>query len=143
MLYLVLGGVNGIKNRKTLCFLNACSFSICDKIPPKSFTREILADMKPIFSGVCETFDAVLKEFDGEGDHVHRLVTYHPKTSVSKLVNSMKTASSRVIRKRGYESVKRALWGGHLWAPSYFAGSCGGASIDVVRRYIDAQKTPS
>lgn len=98
--------------------------------------------MKFIFRGVCEKFDANLKEFDGEQDHVHMLVTYHPKVSISKLVNSMKTASSRVIRKKGYESIQKSLWGGKLWAPSYFAGSCGGAPIDIVRKYIEGQKTP-
>ena len=61
------------------------------------FTKEILQEMKLIFQGVCEKFDANLKELNGEGDHVHLLVTYHPKISISKLVNSMKTASLRVI----------------------------------------------
>lgn len=98
--------------------------------------------MEAIFRGVCEKFDATLKEVNGEEDHVHLLVTYHPKISISKLVNSLKTDSSRVIRKKGYETIRKALWGGHLWAPSYFAGSCGGAPIELVRKYIDGQKTP-
>jgi putative transposase len=106
------------------------------------FTKEILQEMQPIFRGVCEKFDASLKEFDGEDDHVHLLVTYHPKISISKLVNSLKAASSRVIRKKGYPSIQKSLWGNRLWSPSYFAGSCGGAPIDVIRRYIEGQKTP-
>jgi len=52
-----------------------------------------------IFEGVCEPYEATLVELDGEGDHVHLLVHYPPKTSISKLVNSLKMASSRVIRK--------------------------------------------
>lgn len=34
------------------------------------------------------------------------------------------------------------LWGGALWSPSYFAGSCGGAPIAVIRQYIEQQQTP-
>lgn len=106
------------------------------------FTKNILEDFKEIFSGVCCKFDATLKEFEGEGDHVHLLIDYPPKVAISKLVNSLKTASSRVIRKKGYSSIQKALWGNHLWSPSYFASSCGGASIEVVKKYIEGQKTP-
>ena len=46
--------------------------------------------MQKIFEKVCGDFDVTLTEFDGEGDHVHWLVNYPPKVSVSKLVNSLK-----------------------------------------------------
>ena len=29
-----------------------------------------------------------------------------------------------------------------LWSPSYFAGSCGGAPIEIIRQYIEQQNTP-
>ena len=98
------------------------------------FTKEILFELEDIFKGVCEDFESTLIEFDGEGDHVHLLVNYPPKVSVSKLVNSLKGVSSRLIRKKQFPSVKNSLWGGSLWSPSYFAGSCGGAPIEVVRQ---------
>ena len=106
------------------------------------FTKDILDALRTIFESVCNDFSAELKEFDGEGDHVHLLVNYPPKISVSKLVNSLKGVSSRVIRSKKFTSVTKALWGGSLWSPSYFAGSCGGAPIDVIRRYIEDQQTP-
>ncbi|CBL46160.1 Transposase IS200-like [gamma proteobacterium HdN1] len=106
------------------------------------FTKEILADLRETFSGVCTDFEAELVEFDGEDDHVHLLVNYPPKVSVSKLVNSLKGVSSRVIRKKNYPSIRKKLWDGALWSPSYFAGSCGGAPIDVIRQYIEQQRTP-
>jgi len=46
--------------------------------------------MKIRFEKVCLDFEAELTEFDGEGDHVHLLVNYPPKISVSKRVNSFK-----------------------------------------------------
>jgi putative transposase len=113
------------------------------KYKRKVFTKQVLDDLRSIFSGVCRSFEAELIEFEGEGDHVHLLVNYPPKVQISKLVNSLKTASSRVIRKKGYPAVQKALWGGALWSPSYFAGSCGGAPLEVVRKYIQAQESPS
>lgn len=108
----------------------------------KVFTKAILSDLEKMFSKVCGDFEAELVEFDGEHDHVHLLVNYPPKVAVSKLVNSLKGSSSLLIRKKGYPTIQKALWGGSLWSRSYFAGSCGGAPIDVIRKYIDEQNTP-
>ena len=105
------------------------------------FTKEIIDDLRTIFASVCADFEAELVEFDGEDDHVHLLVNYPPKVAVSKLVNSLKGISSLLIRKN-YPSIKERLWGGALWSPSYFAGSCGGAPIAGIRKYIEQQRTP-
>lgn len=106
------------------------------------FTKEILNDMRPIFASVCTDFEAQLIEFEGEDDHVHLLVNYPPKVSISKLVNSLKGTSSLLIRKKNYPSIKTKLWGGALWSPSYFAASCGGAPVAIIRQYIEQQRTP-
>jgi len=97
--------------------------------------------MHGIFAKVCKDFGAVLTEFDGEDDHVHLLVNYPPKVSVSSLVNSLKGVSSRLLKQRFPELEKR-YWKGALWSPSYFAASCGGAPISIIRQYIEQQKTP-
>src|SRR5271156_598513 len=107
------------------------------------FTKGVLQELKEIFQNVCSDFGATLVEFDGERDHVHLLVNYPPKVAVSKLVNSLKGVSSHLIRKRNYPSIRGKLWGKALWSPSYFAGSCGGAPIGVIRQYIEQQKTPT
>lgn len=109
----------------------------------KVFTKQILDDFREIFEKICGDFEAQLVEFDGEGDHVHLLVHYPPKVALSKMVNSLKGASSRLIRQKGYPSIEKNLWGNHLWSRSYFAGSCGGAPIDVIRKYIEKQNTPA
>ena len=108
----------------------------------KVFTKEILDDMRQIFESVCTNFEAQLVEFDGENDHVHLLVNYPPKVSISRLVSSLKGVSSRMIRQKNYPSIREKLWGSALWSPSYFAGSCGGAPISIIRQYIEQQNTP-
>lgn len=106
------------------------------------FTKDVLDDLRGIFASVCQDFEAELVAFDGEDDYVHLLVNYPPKVAVSALVNSLKGVSSRVIRKKNYHSIHKKLWDGALWSPSYFAGSCGGAPISVIRQYIEQQQTP-
>lgn len=104
------------------------------------FTKEVLDDLREIFKSICNNFEAKLIEFDGENDHVHLLVNYPPKIAISTLVNSLKGVSSRLIRKKGYPSIQKALWGKSLWSPSYFSGSCGGAPLEIVKQYIQQQR---
>lgn len=107
----------------------------------KVFTAETLDAARQIFSDVCTDFEATLVEFEGEKDHVHLLVEYPPKVSVSKLVNSLKGVSSRHLRNR-YSSMTKNYYKGILWSPSYFAGSCGGAPLDIIKQYIEKQDRP-
>ena len=62
------------------------------------------------------------------------------KVAVSTLVNSLKGVSSRMIRKKNYPAIREKQWGKALWSPSYFAGSCGGVPIEVIRKYIEQQQ---
>ena len=109
----------------------------------KIFTKIMLNRMKVIFSDTCLKFECTLEEFDGEGDHVHLMIHYPPKLALSKLVNSLKGVSSRYLRKEFQKELKKYYWKGVLWSPSYFAGSCGGAPLKIVREYIQKQNTPS
>ena len=98
--------------------------------------------LRAIFCKVCRDFEAQLIEMDGEHDHVHLLVEYPPKVAVSALVNSLKGVSSRLLRSERPDIEKR-YWNGALWSPSYFAASCGGAPISIIRQYIEQQNTPA
>ena len=105
------------------------------------FTKAVLDDVRTIFASVCADFGAELVEMDGEDDHVHLLVNYPPKVAISTLVNSLKGVSSRRLR-QNHPALVRRYWKGVLWSPSYFASSCGGAPISIIRQYIEQQRTP-
>ena len=105
------------------------------------FSAAALKHLQAYFAKVCADFGAELQAFEGERDHVHLLVVYPPKVAVSKLVNSLKGASSRPQGRAG-RSAPRHYWKGVLWSPSYFASSCGGAPLDVIRTYIESQSRP-
>ena len=84
------------------------------KYRKRVFTQQVMRELRLIFKSVCKDFGTELVEFDGEKDHVHLLVNYPPKISVSKLVNSLKGVSSLLLRNKGYPSIQKALWGKNL-----------------------------
>ncbi|WP_079189005.1 IS200/IS605 family transposase, partial [Streptomyces kebangsaanensis] len=98
---------------------------------------EMLRVCEDTMRRVCEDFEAELREFNGEDDHVHLLVHYPPKVAVSKLVNSLKGVSARILRRDFTGRANRAIMHGHFWSPSYFAASCGGAPLSIIRQYIE------
>ncbi|RIW31792.1 IS200/IS605 family transposase, partial [Proteus mirabilis] len=57
--------------------------------------------------------------------------------------NSMNGVWGRLLRRDRPDIAQRVYYKGFLWSPSYFAGSCGGAPISIIRQYIEQQETPS
>lgn len=98
-----------------------------------------ISDLRSIFAKVCGDFGATLQECNGEDDHVHLLVTYPPKVSLSVLVNSLKGVSSRLLREWRPEVHMRGK-DKALWSPSYFVGSCGGAPLSIIAEYVKSQR---
>jgi len=104
---------------------------------------DMLRFCETVMRKACEDFEADLREFNGEAGHVHLLVRYPPKVSVSALVNSLKGVSARLLRTEYTGKVNRARMNGHFWSPSYFAASCGGAPLSAIRQYIERQQRPA
>ncbi|NGX47337.1 MAG: hypothetical protein K1000chlam3_00710 [Chlamydiae bacterium] len=134
---------NDLRRGRTCVFVLHVHLVFVTKYRRRVFTKPVLSDLREIFQSVCNDFGATLVECEGEKDHVHLLVNYPPKISITKLVNSLKGVSSRMIRRKNYPSIMKHLWGGALWSPSYFSGSCGGAPISIVRQYIEQQNAPN
>lgn len=103
------------------------------------FTAESIAVIETSFKEVAEKMDFQIKEFNGEGEHVHALIEYPPKLSISQMVNALKGVSSRRYGQAGYKKPHKDA----LWSPSYFVSSVGGAPLEVLKQYIKDQEKPS
>jgi len=79
------------------------------KYRKKVFNKTILNDLEIFFSVVCFDFESELVEFDGERDYVRLLINYPPKVAISKLVNSLKGVSSRLIKKQHVNYIRQFL----------------------------------
>ncbi len=136
-----MGKSNEIRTGRHCVFDLHVHLVFVTKYRRRIFTKTILDRMEDVLSTVCIDFEADLIEFDGERDHVHLLINYPPKVQISKLVNSLKGVSSRLLRKE-FPDLGKNYYKGILWSPSYFAASCGGAPISIVKQYIQSQSTP-
>lgn len=106
--------------------------------------ESILTQMGEIFKEVCQDYNAELREFSGESDHVHLLVAISPTVRISDLVRTLKSVSSRKIRQEFCQQIRHYLWGKRFWTRSYCVISVGdGASTQVIEKYIQKQKRPT
>lgn len=109
------------------------------KYRKKIFTGNHLHRLEEVLKDTARKMNIKIIEFNGESDHIHALIEYPPKLSISQITNSLKGVSSRYLRKE-YAELKQYK---ALWSPSYFAFSSGGCPIETLKKYIQNQQKPS
>ncbi|MGL4997389.1 MAG: IS200/IS605 family transposase [Cetobacterium sp.] len=107
----------------------------------KCINDEILEDLKEISKRLLSVKGGSVLEINGEDDYLHILFECPPQVELAKLVNTFKTVSSRLIRKKHSDYLKDYYWKPVFWSNSYCILSAGGATIETVKRYIESQKT--
>lgn len=107
----------------------------------KVLTQQMIEDAKKVFERVLESNQSILSNCEGEADHIHLLIDLHPNNNISNLVSSLKSASSRILRKKYSDEIAKHYWGKNakLWHDSKCIISCGGAPLEVIKQYIDNQ----
>ncbi|MFW9625139.1 MAG: IS200/IS605 family transposase [Sulfurospirillum sp.] len=105
----------------------------------KVFTKEILERLRDISTELLEKWDCELLEFGGEADHIHLLINAHPSLELSRLINNLKTVTSRAIRKEFEAHLKPFYWKPVLWTRAYYIASSGGAPLEIIKQYIENQ----
>lgn len=108
------------------------------KYRKKVIDSEISNKLKEVFERVQSNYNIVLQEWNHDKDHVHILFKASPNTELSKFVGSYKSSSSRII-KNEYPSIKTKLWRRYFWSRSFCLLTTGGATIDVIKQYIENQ----
>jgi putative transposase len=112
------------------------------KYRKKVINQAMLSRLNEIFESTCQKWRCELVEFNGEPDHVHLLVNFPPDVEVSKLVNNLKTVSSRLIRKDFLEYLNSVYTKPVFWSGAYFVASCGGVTIEQLKNYVEQQHSP-
>ena len=104
-------------------------------------TKAMIEDAKIVFERVLESNQSLLSNCQGEPDHLHLLIDLHPNNNISNLVSSLKSASSRIIRRKYPQEIAKFYWGKNakLWHDSKCIISCGSAPLEVIKEYIDNQ----
>lgn len=112
---------------------------VVTKYRNKCITPEMLEDLMTISKDFLEKKGGSLIEMNGESDHIHILFEIPPQVELASMVCSLKTVTSRLIRKKYSEYLKKFYWEPVFWSRSYCILSTGGATIDTIRKYIENQ----
>jgi len=99
--------------------------------------------MREVFYRVLVKNKCELVECNGEPDHIHLLIDLHPDNNISRLISSLKSASSRIIRAEFAEQVGEFYYRPVFWSSSYYVASAGGAPINRLKSYIQSQDAPA
>ncbi|MGO1368223.1 MAG: IS200/IS605 family transposase [Senegalia sp. (in: firmicutes)] len=125
------------------CYKLQYHLVVTTKYRHKCITGEILKRLKEISLDLFRKQKCTILEMEGEQDHIHILFEAPPQVQLSKLVNTLKSVSSRYIRKEFSEHLSRFYWKPYFWNRSYLLLSSGGAPIETIKEYIKNQETPN
>ena len=102
----------------------------------------MLEELRRVFQSVCLSWDCELIEFNGESDHVHLLVSFPPQKRLSDLVANLKATASKTMGQNFDSKLSKVYHKKVFWTGSYFIASCGGVTIDTLKKYVQSQDSP-
>jgi putative transposase len=111
----------------------------CVKYRHTLLTRQIGDRAKEIISEIATEIGAEIIEIETDTDHVHVVVRLKPTHTLSSVFHRFKGGSARRLFQE-FPQLRRRLWGGHLWSPSKYAATVGGAPIEVLKKYVREQR---
>jgi len=112
----------------------------CVKYRKKLLQGKLNEHMKAILVEISENSDFNNEVIETDKDHVHMMIDYIPRLSISSIVNRLKVVSTNRIWKLYPNHLKKHFWQERtFWSDGYFVCSIGEASPDTIRRYIETQ----
>jgi len=126
---------NIIKSRHSAYVLNYHIVWI-PKYRRKILTGELRQETEEIIKAAVEEKDWTLLALEVQPDHIHLLVSAPPTVAPTEIVKAIKGVSARRLLMRHPELAKKT-GRGTLWAPSYYVGTAGAVSSEIIRRYIE------
>ena len=111
---------------------------------PVKYRKSLLSDsisnaIKEISKELEERYELEIESIGTDGDHIHLLVSFHPKYSIGDFVRLYKSITAKQVFLK-FPEVKKDLWGGEFWTDGYYASTVGEkANWSVVERYVKNQ----
>lgn len=132
-----MGSIDEVRSNNNVVY--RCTFHVvwCPKYRRPVIGGRVDARLKEIITEVCTERDAHIVEVETMPDHVHLLVSVDPQYGIHRLVKQIKGRSSRLLRAE-FPHLKSRL--PTLWTNSYFVATVGGATLEVVKRYVENQR---
>lgn len=103
-------------------------------------SRERGNDVKQFLFDASRKHHYMVMQMETDKDHVHVLLGYSPKVSVSDIVRQLKQYSTYQMWKHHGKYLSRQYWKYRvLWSDGYFACSIGQVSQNIIEKYIKNQ----
>ena len=112
----------------------------CVKYRHKIITEKIENRLIEILNKIADDNGFQILECNTDKDRIHLLVNCSPQHYIPDMIKALKGVSARLLMKEFGEELKRKLWGGHLWNPSYFVSTVSENTEEQIRKYIQNQK---
>lgn len=112
----------------------------CVKYRRKVITEQIQKSLFEILTKIAQDNKFRILEFNTDKDHVHLLIDCSPQNYIPNILKALKGVSARLLMKQYGNELRKHLWGGHLWNPSYFIATVSENTEQQVRDYIKRQK---
>ena len=110
----------------------------CPKYRRKVLTGGVDARLKELLLEYAADLSVDILEMEIMPDHVHIQMEVDPQFGIHKAVKSLKGYTSKILREEfPYLRTKMPT----LWTNSYFVSTVGGAPLEVIKQYIENQKT--
>lgn len=118
----------------------SCKYHVvwCPKYRRKVLIGSVEARLKELIKETCANLKVDIIEMEIMPDHVHLLIEVHPQFGVHKAIKQIKGYSSKVLRDE-FTELRTKL--PTLWSNSYFISTVGGAPLEIIKQYIESQKT--
>jgi len=105
----------------------------------KVLVGEVAERLKDLHVALAQERGILLQAQEIMPDHVHLFITAHPKHAPATLVKIMKGVTAKKLFEE-FPHLRHPLWKGHLWNPSYYVGTCGDVTNEIIQKYIESQK---
>lgn len=112
----------------------------CVKYRHKVLNGQVEARLIEILKQIANDNGFQILEINTDKDHIHLLVNCSPQHYIPNMMKAMKGVSARLLMKEFGSSLKKKLWEGHLWNPSYFVATVSENTEEQIRNYIQNQK---
>lgn len=112
----------------------------CVKYRHKVLIGEVERKLHEILNKIASDNNFTIKELNGEEDHIHMLIECTPQHYIPDILKALKGVSARLLMKEYGDTLKKKLWGGHLWNPSYFVATVSENTEQQIKEYIQKQK---
>ena len=124
---------------KHSCFLLTVNMVLVTKYRKPVLQGKIRDYIYALIKETMESENIIIREMNGEADHIHILFDYAPDIRLSELINKIKSRTARLVRRDYPVEVGEYYWKPLFWTNSYFLGSVGSNTTEIVKEYIQNQ----